>query len=166
MDNIEVFTEDLRNELVDYKDELTKKYEHDVDILGDNISFEDEVYIKLYKDILSSRYKNILNLIILNDTYEFAKTEKIKDEFLDENELEALSFIETKELNDIFKKLEKCDDFLITVLTLFFAYHASFIKEQRDENRKILESINDTTLHKFLIFMFDSLQYEYRKRRN
>lgn len=167
MENMKVLTEDIRYDLIDEKDMLAEEYKKTVDVIGDDkLSYEEEVYIKMYQNILESEEKNILSLVILNDAYEFAKTEQIKDNLEDKEELKVISFLETESLTNILKKLEECDDFLISIFTLFFAYHSEYYQEDRDQNRAILKATDNLKhLNKFLIAPLDVLQYEYNKRR-
>ena len=130
------------------------------------ISFEEDVFFKLIDIIKNSKYKNILYLIILNDVYEHIKTKQICELHLFKQDLYLLNTLESCDLNDLFNKMNKDEDFLLDLVTIYIEYEIDCSFETKMKNKKLLElSNNYHYLNKFKINIIDDIQNQYTKTR-
>lgn len=154
------------DDLDDYNNEEYDDENSDYEFFEKQVDFENNVFSKLGNYIKESKYKSLFLLIILEDVYEYLKSQEIIDFVLQDYEIEILEKLELHDLDDLLKKLTNSETFFLDMITLFFEYDCEASIEDRFKNRKLIElSNNYEYLKKFKINILDDMHYEYVKRR-
>lgn len=140
--------------------------ETDDPISLDGEDFEKEVYDKIIDEIDKSKFKNIARLIMLQDVWEYLKSNQIINlKFLPYEE-KMLEFLENWEIKDLFSKINTSKDFYRDLLVIFAEYLSISEIEDRIKNKKLIElSNNYKGYDKFKIGKIDDIQYQYTKTR-
>ncbi|MBE6139337.1 MAG: hypothetical protein E7174_02395 [Firmicutes bacterium] len=163
--------DNLDQELEDFDDEdLNENYleddeDLDIEYLDEDEKFYNEVYAKLMNTIKVSKYKKIIYLILLQDTYECIKSKKISDLELHKYETEMLNLLEGLNLKRLINKIENDEEFYLDLLTIYLEYQFELNNELKQKNKKLLELSNDKIIKKFKIYVLDDVQFQYTKTR-
>lgn len=161
----------LDQELEDFDDEdLNENYleddeDLDIEYLDEDEKFYNEVYAKLMNTIKASKYKKIIYLILLQDTYECIKSKKISDLELHKYETEMLNLLGGLNLKRLINKIENDEEFYLDLLTIYLEYQFELNNELKQKNKKLLELSNDKMIKKFKIYVLDDVQFQYTKTR-
>lgn len=156
-EDIEITDEDY---VENYSDFLKYNTGEELDSVIDTQTLE-EIKIK----IDSSKYKNLIYLILLQDSFEYIKVISISGIALSDDKKQLLEFLETWELNQILNKIKTSDAFYYNLLTYFFEYHMKNTIENRIINKKLVELLDaENNLNKFKIGVYDDMQYQYAKK--
>ena len=196
MEDLKIITEYLREELIKFYKDLKAKfdsiecideedeYEDDYDDNSQNLSDEDlekladefsddnyyryqrEVEDKLLNKIKNSKFKKLIYFILLEDVYEYVKSEQILDGVLIDYEECYLDILEKESLEKLIDLFDNDIEFLLDIFSMFYDYNIYNTKDDKFKNRKLIElSGNLKYLEKFKVYKFDDIQYVYQKRK-
>ncbi len=162
MDFINVLTTNIRDELVNEYMNLQEKFFHygkDLELVNNfedefYDDFESEIFLKIYDYVLKSPYKNIIFLILINDSYNYLSE---KDNLI-KYEKNTLKYINSNDIATIFERLILDKQFFIEMSVLFFEYNFDMDQKRKDH------SSNHKQLKYFKLFMLDKMQIEINKR--
>ena len=196
MEDLKIITEYLREELIKFYKDLKAKfdsiecideedeYEDDYDDNSQNLSDEDlekladefsddnyyryqrEVEDKLLNKIKNSKFKKLIYFILLEDVYEYVKSEQILDGVLIDYEECYLDILEKESLEKLIDLFDNDNEFLLDIFSMFYDYNNYNTEDDKFKNRKLIElSGNLKYLEKFKVYKFDDIQYVYQKRK-
>ena len=129
--------------------------------------FNEQVELKMINRIRNNKYKNIIYLVLLEDAYEYIKSNQILEKKLEDFEYNNLLILENTPLPNIIKMMNTNDEFILDIFSLFYNYNYDNSLEDKFKNRKLIHlTKNSKYLEKFKIYKLDDMQYKYYKRRN
>lgn len=154
----------------DENDEFFDIEDEELDIDGyiplEGQDFEVEVYDRILNEIDNSEFKNLAHLIMLQDVWEYLKSNKISNlKFLPYEE-KMLEFLENWDIKSLLNKMKTSKDFYLDLFVVFTEYLSTTEIEDRMKNKKLIElSNNYKGYDKFKIGKIDDIKYQYVKTR-
>ncbi len=166
MYDIENDDENIEYELDEFD---TDEFDDNIDLFIEEqkIDFEEKVVSKLINDIKSSKYKKMIYLILLQDAFEFIKTEQIKKNGIDIYEKDIITHLENLDVDRLIHLLDFDDEIFFDIITLFFEYNLQNNFNDKYRNRTLIRNSNSfECLKKFKVYMLDDITFNLEKRRN
>lgn len=144
------------------------EFEDNIDefIEEQKIDFEEKVISRLIDDIKSSKYKRIIYLILLQDAFEYIKTEQLKNKCIGIYEKDMIVHLENLDIDRLIHLLDFDEEIFFDVITLFFEYNLQNNFNDKYKNRILIKnSKNFECLKKFKVYILDEITFDYEKRR-
>lgn len=166
------YIEELNNDENDLEEEI-ELLEVDDDEIEDYDELGEEVYsvydgkiiAKLIADIKYSGYKKMIYFIILKDCLEYIKSKSIKGKLVSNSEKYLLMLLEEFNTQKLLNIIDKDDEFLLDIMTIFLEYNVICTDEEKYENRAILKTQKSKISKQFKLSILDDFQEYYEKNK-
>ena len=165
-DNID---DELENEVEFCDDETGCEYEleDDDDEYTEELYsiYDDKIVAKLIDDINGSEYKKLIHFIILSDCLEYIKAKTITKRFISNDEKYLLILLENFDTQKLLDIIDKDEEFLLDIMTIFLEYNIICTNAEKYENRLLLRRQKSKIYSKFKLSILDDLQEYYEKNK-
>ena len=134
------------------------EFEDNIDefIEEQKIDFEEKVISRLIDDIKSSKYKRIIYLILLQDAFEYIKTEQLKNKCIGIYEKDMIVHLENLDIDRLIHLLDFDEEIFFDVITLFFEYNLQNNFNDKYRNRILIKNSNNfECLKKFKVYILN-----------
>ena len=166
------YIEELNNDENDLEEEI-ELLEVDDDEIEDYDELGEEVYsvydgkiiAKLIADIKYSGYKKMIYFIILKDCLEYIKSKSIKGKLVSNSEKYLLMLLEEFNTQKLLNIIDKDDEFLLDIMTIFLEYNVICTDEEKYENRAILKTQKSKISKQFKLSILDDFQEYFEKNK-
>ena len=184
--NLMTLTQALRIQIVEnyykYKkefpnDNVEDDFDDEEDIYDNEIEDEDETTEELYSiydelilskiitDIKNSGYKKAIYFIIIKDCLEYIKSKVVKKNFIYSEEKLLLILLENLDTKKLLNIIDKDEEFLLNIITIFLEYNTTYTNEEKYENRSILKKQKSKISKQFKLSILDDIQEYYDKNK-
>ncbi len=127
--------------------------------------YDEQTISKVIDDIKNSEYKKTIHFIILKDCLEYIKAKAIKKKFINSDEKYLLILLENFDTQKLLDIIDKDDEFLLDIMTIFLEYNIICTNAEKYENRLLLRRQKSKIYSKFKLSILDDLQEYYEKNK-
>lgn len=166
------YIEELNNDENDLEEEIEllevdDDEIEDYDELGEEVYsvYDEEIIAKLIADIKNSGYKKMIYFIILKDCLEYIKSKSIKGKLVSNSEKYLLMLLEEFNTQKLLNIIDKDDEFLLDIMTIFLEYNVICTDEEKYENRAISKTQKSKISKQFKLSILDDFQEYYEKNK-
>ena len=132
--------DDIDEDDESYDESLEDMSDDDFKEIADELSdenysrYQEEVEYKILDKIRNSKFKTLIYLVLLEDVYEYIKSEQILDGILIDYEECYLNTLEKTSLKKLINSFDNDDEFLLDIFSMFYEYN---IYNTEDDKIKI-----------------------------